>query len=455
MNVGIKRFVLLMGVSFLPLMSMPVYAADGYTPPNLFGVAPAPVVVAKPEPEIIAPQIKKQAAVVEQPVVPVSPPVSTPTNLTAAPIDDASTSALDEAASATERVQNPVQTHAPLGTDELLNYPADRVAENAQAALKAAEDAAEKNQAVPELIPYDDDTATTAPGADKGKNTSLKRASTKPVIAKVKSIPKGEAPAERPKVAVYGRDAKTGEFKRTDLDDKFVKVHRNPAETAQADLEARALAKAAEQARKNAIARRLDMPAVPPPAVESRNLLSAVEDEGSGAIAAGIPPLEDDMSSQLLAAGDTAKIAPDAVAPPLPNLAQARAAMTNEVDSNTNDVAPAAGSTAPVLGDQHVLLVFKTGLSDLNEELRGRLGENVVPRLNADKNLRVSIQAYAAPSDDTPNGDRRLSLARALAVREYLRSQGIETSRMDVRAMGKNTTRPPFDRVDVIFMADK
>ena len=98
------------------------------------------------------------------------------------------------------------------------------------------------------------------------------------------------------------------------------------------------------------------------------------------------------------------------------------------------------------------MLVFKDGASDLDAEVKGRIDENVTSRLIKESALRVEIRAYAPGADDAPSSDRRLSLARGLAVREYLKNQGIDPARMNIRAMGKNTERAPIDRVDVIFL---
>ncbi|MDD5587237.1 MAG: hypothetical protein PHY92_09870 [Alphaproteobacteria bacterium] len=42
-----------------------------------------------------------------------------------------------------------------------------------------------------------------------------------------------------------------------------------------------------------------------------------------------------------------------------------------------------------------------------------------------------------------------MSLARALAVRDYLTNKGISSGRIDVRALGANVPSGDMDRVDV------
>ncbi len=43
------------------------------------------------------------------------------------------------------------------------------------------------------------------------------------------------------------------------------------------------------------------------------------------------------------------------------------------------------------------------------------------------------------------------SLSRALAVRTYLLAQGVQSQRIDVRALGNTTDEQPVDRVDAIY----
>lgn len=63
---------------------------------------------------------------------------------------------------------------------------------------------------------------------------------------------------------------------------------------------------------------------------------------------------------------------------------------------------------------------------------------------------RLQIRAYAASTvSDGGSGARRLSLTRALAVRQYLIDKGIRSTRIDVRALGAPTDGSDADRVEV------
>jgi outer membrane protein OmpA-like peptidoglycan-associated protein len=63
--------------------------------------------------------------------------------------------------------------------------------------------------------------------------------------------------------------------------------------------------------------------------------------------------------------------------------------------------------------------------------------------------VRITLTAYADNTGSTPRDARRLSLSRALAVRDYLTSRGVSSARIDVRALGANIPSGPPDRVDI------
>ncbi len=60
-----------------------------------------------------------------------------------------------------------------------------------------------------------------------------------------------------------------------------------------------------------------------------------------------------------------------------------------------------------------------------------------------DPAYRLQLLAFAGGEDISPSRARRLSLERALAVRAYLMANGIEGTRMDVRALGDRIPDPP------------
>jgi outer membrane protein OmpA-like peptidoglycan-associated protein len=95
-------------------------------------------------------------------------------------------------------------------------------------------------------------------------------------------------------------------------------------------------------------------------------------------------------------------------------------------------------------------LNFASGSADLANDARTALAP-VIGEMNRDPAARLQLQAYASGGDDQGGQARRLSLSRALAVRGYLIEQGIASTRIDVRALGRASEGPP-DRVDLLMV---
>ena len=68
-------------------------------------------------------------------------------------------------------------------------------------------------------------------------------------------------------------------------------------------------------------------------------------------------------------------------------------------------------------------------------------------------NARVELQAFGGAKGDKGSDARRLSLKRALAIRQVLIEDGVSADRIDVRAMGGVDDTGPTDRVDVYVKA--
>ena len=75
---------------------------------------------------------------------------------------------------------------------------------------------------------------------------------------------------------------------------------------------------------------------------------------------------------------------------------------------------------------------------------------NLVDQLNSNDALRVQLMAYASSTDGSASSVRRKSLSRALSVREYLMDQGIQSTRIEVRALGDQSEGGEPDRVDAV-----
>lgn len=109
--------------------------------------------------------------------------------------------------------------------------------------------------------------------------------------------------------------------------------------------------------------------------------------------------------------------------------------------------ADAPGEATAIPGGTRVS--FGPGRSDLNPATEQALRE-VGRALKANEASTVSLLAYAQGRPEDPSTPRRLSLARALAARTVLMSEGVASTRIYVRALGSASVDPPVDRVDVV-----
>ena len=75
--------------------------------------------------------------------------------------------------------------------------------------------------------------------------------------------------------------------------------------------------------------------------------------------------------------------------------------------------------------------------------------DRLAEMLAASPGSRITLVSGADNTNISPRDARRLSLNRALALRDYLSDHGIPSSRVDVRALGANITGKDMDRVDV------
>ncbi|HKQ45188.1 MAG TPA: OmpA family protein [Rhizomicrobium sp.] len=66
---------------------------------------------------------------------------------------------------------------------------------------------------------------------------------------------------------------------------------------------------------------------------------------------------------------------------------------------------------------------------------------------------RIELQAFGGARGDKGSDARRLSLKRALSIRQVLIDDGVSADRIDVRAMGGVDDTGPTDRVDVYVKA--
>ena len=115
-------------------------------------------------------------------------------------------------------------------------------------------------------------------------------------------------------------------------------------------------------------------------------------------------------------------------------------------------VLPKAPDIAPGVAGATRSIAFTSGAANLPADAEKVLA-SAVAELKANPALRVQLRAYAAGDKSNESQARRLSLSRALAVRSWLVGQGVQATRIDVRALGNNVPDGAPDRVDVSLAA--
>lgn len=98
-------------------------------------------------------------------------------------------------------------------------------------------------------------------------------------------------------------------------------------------------------------------------------------------------------------------------------------------------------------------ITFSPNASDPSASAVGSvrtLANGLADQLN-DGAARVQLMAYAGQRGEKTSDTRRLSLKRALVVRQLLIDDGIPSERIDVFALGGADDAGPLDRVDVLI----
>jgi len=98
-----------------------------------------------------------------------------------------------------------------------------------------------------------------------------------------------------------------------------------------------------------------------------------------------------------------------------------------------------------------VRVTFGPGTADLNPATQAALVA-IAQKAKATPGEPVNILAHAPEIPDDPSTPRRLSLTRALVARAVLINQGIDSTRIYVKALGPtDLDGGPADRVDVVL----
>jgi len=149
--------------------------------------------------------------------------------------------------------------------------------------------------------------------------------------------------------------------------------------------------------------------------------------------------------------------APAPAAPAGPSVETAAAPMQSEPEeaAMSTPEEPAtetqvAAVPAEPEADETMSVEFGPGETELPATASGVLTP-LAEKMAADTSLRVQLLAYAGGADAPPSTVRRTSLSRALSVREYLMDQGVQSTRIEVRALGDQSEGGNPDRVDAII----
>ena len=109
---------------------------------------------------------------------------------------------------------------------------------------------------------------------------------------------------------------------------------------------------------------------------------------------------------------------------------------------------PAAGSA----NTADLRIIFNETETDVPLAITGKL-DALAQRLSQDSTSRVTIMAYAGGPESSGIYPKRVSLARGIAVRNYLTTnKGIDIERVNVKALGNKNEGGPADRVDLFVL---
>ena len=111
-----------------------------------------------------------------------------------------------------------------------------------------------------------------------------------------------------------------------------------------------------------------------------------------------------------------------------------------------------AGTRASAHKDS-VRVIFAPDKSDLSPASAATI-KHFVTSVPAGDKPTFNVLAYAAATPGDPSIARRLSLSRALAVRSVLMADGVDPSRIYVRALGSQFGDGPANRADVTLLGD-
>ena len=90
--------------------------------------------------------------------------------------------------------------------------------------------------------------------------------------------------------------------------------------------------------------------------------------------------------------------------------------------------------------------------NSLNNDQKYTVQEMILPLLKENSAMRLRLESYASPNDKSLSADKRLSLSRVMAMRQYFIDNEINPSRLDIRSLGASSQSPPYDRIDIYIL---
>lgn len=102
-------------------------------------------------------------------------------------------------------------------------------------------------------------------------------------------------------------------------------------------------------------------------------------------------------------------------------------------------------------------LIFKKGGTSLSPNQETQITQNIIPFILKNPNSRVQILSFATSFDHSASAAKRFALARALAVRDVLKTHHIDLSKLDIRAIVADDQPPTpdtSDRINIVLMPD-
>ncbi len=113
---------------------------------------------------------------------------------------------------------------------------------------------------------------------------------------------------------------------------------------------------------------------------------------------------------------------------------------------------PQQAAAPAVVAGQAAMVRFAKAETELQADGRATL-DRIAQVLAANAKLRLELVAHASGDPDDPVAARRVALQRAVQMRAYLIERGVQSVRMDVRALGdRDAGEGPLDRVDVVLV---